>query len=141
MPLTRRHFTQLSAATLAAARLTPGALAQSTPDRRIGYAVVGCGRIADHFLRGTAQSAHSRITALVSGHRDKAERIAAQYNVPTTSIYSYEDLSAAKPSLGQVAFLRRAPQLRHAELPPRRSAEGASSARSPWTSPPPSAAV
>ena len=104
MPLTRRHFTQLSAATLAVTRLTPSALAQSTPDRRIGYAVIGLGRIADHFLRGAAQSAQSRITALVSGHRDKAERIAAQYNVPTTSIYSYEDFDriVANPAVDAV---------------------------------------
>ena len=93
MPISRRHFTQLSASVLAAARFSPQALAQTQPapanpqDRRIGYAVIGLGRIADHFMAGTAQSSQSRITALVSGHRDKALRIAAQYNVPTASIY------------------------------------------------------
>ncbi len=75
-----------------------------TGDRRIGYAVIGLGSIANHFLRGTAQSDHSRITALVSGHRDKALAIAAQYNVPTTSIYSYEDFDriAANPAVDAV---------------------------------------
>ncbi len=107
MPLTRRHFTQLSAAALAAARLSPQSLAQTLPpstDRRIGYAVIGLGSIANHFLRGTAQSSQSKITALVSGHRDKALAIAAQYNVPTASIYSYEDFDSivANPTVDAV---------------------------------------
>jgi predicted dehydrogenase len=105
MPLTRRDFARMSALGLAA-RWTPPSLAQpaAAEPRRIGYAVIGLGRIATHFLAGTAASEHSRITALVSGHRDKAERIAAQYNVPTSSIYSYEDFDriAANPAVDAV---------------------------------------
>jgi predicted dehydrogenase len=87
-----------------AAHYLPSALAQEAAPRRIGYAVIGLGRIATHFLAGTAQSEHSKITALVSGHRDKAERIAAQSNVPTTSIYDYEnfDSIAANPAVDAV---------------------------------------
>jgi predicted dehydrogenase len=101
MPISRRRFTQLSASAFASS-----CFAQTPPasGRRIGYAVIGLGRIAAHFLAGTTQSEHSRITALVSGHRDKAERIAAQYNVPTNSIYSYEDFDriAANPAVDAV---------------------------------------
>ena len=106
MPSSRRDFTKLTALGLASHYL-PSTLAQSpSPEspRRVGYAVIGLGRIADHFLAGTRISEHSRITALVSGHRDKAERIAAQYNVPTTSIYDYQnfDSIAANPAVDAV---------------------------------------
>ena len=59
--------------------------------KKIGYAVIGLGRIAGHFMPGTRSTTNSQITALVSGHRDKAERIAAEYNVPASSIYNYEN--------------------------------------------------
>src|SRR5262249_21359217 len=37
---------------------------------------------------------NARLTGLVSGHRDKAEKMAAEYGVPTKSIYSYENYDA-----------------------------------------------
>jgi predicted dehydrogenase len=105
MPPSRRDFAKLTALGLAA-HYFPNSIAQTqTPEnRRIGYAVIGLGRIATHFLAGAAQSEHSKITALVSGHRDKAERIAAQYSVPTASIYDYEnfDSIAANPAVDAV---------------------------------------
>ena len=117
MPSTRRDFTKLTALGLAS-RYLPRTLAQSpspeTP-RRIGYAVIGLGRIADHFLRGVAISSQSRITALVSGHRDKALRIAAQYNVPTTSIYSYEDFDRIAANSAVDAVYVALPNSMHAE--------------------------
>jgi predicted dehydrogenase len=59
-------------------------------ERKIGYAVIGLGVISmEHFMPAVKMSQHSRITGIVSGHRDKAERIAAQYGVPSGSIYSY----------------------------------------------------
>jgi predicted dehydrogenase len=116
MPLSRRNFARMSAFGLAA-RWIPHALSQpaDAPPRRIGYAVIGLGRIARHFLAGTAASSQSKITALVSGHRDKAERIAAQYGVPTTSIYSYEDFDriAANPAVDAVYIAL--PNSMHAE--------------------------
>src|ERR1700745_3968566 len=90
MIVSRREFSKLGALGLAAQAL-PTVRAQAQSERKIGYCVIGLGRIADHFTRGVAQGSTSKITGLVSGHRDKAERIAAQYGVPTSSIYSYED--------------------------------------------------
>ena len=37
-------------------------------------------------------SQYAQVTALVSGHRDKAEKYAAEYNVPTKNIYDYKNL-------------------------------------------------
>lgn len=90
MNLSRREFSRLGAMGLAA-RILPEGFAQAS-NRKIGYCVIGIGRIADHFLRGVQQSSYSKITGFVSGHRDKAERFAAQYGVPKDSIYSYEDM-------------------------------------------------
>ena len=54
MNLSRRDFTRLSALGLAAQlapQLTRNLSAQSG-DRKIGYCIIGLGRIADHFMRG-----------------------------------------------------------------------------------------
>jgi predicted dehydrogenase len=106
MPLTRREFTRLGSLTFAAG-VTDALRAQTLPagaPRKTGYAVIGLGRIAAHFMPGALLTTNSAITALVSGHRDKAERIAAQYGVPTSSIYNYDNFDeiAHNPSVDAV---------------------------------------
>lgn len=44
-----------------------------------------------HFMPACKQSRKSKITALVSGHREKAEKMAAEYGVPAKNIYSYDN--------------------------------------------------
>jgi predicted dehydrogenase len=81
----RRAFTKLSALTLAATQL------HAQESQRIGYAPVGLGDISEIFMRAVQNSQHSRITGLVTGHpREKGQKYAAQYNVPQSSIYTYE---------------------------------------------------
>src|SRR5215467_12972130 len=92
MGLSRREFSRLGAMGLAARMLPSVGMAAQGGERKIGYCVIGLGTIADHFMRGILVSSNSKISGLVSGHRDKAERIATQYGVPTSSIYSYEDM-------------------------------------------------
>jgi predicted dehydrogenase len=89
----------------------------STPstDRKIGYAVIGLGQIAGHFLPGVGLTTNSRITALVSGHREKAERIAAQYDVPTNSIYNYENFDEIAHNPAVDAVYVALPNSMHAE--------------------------
>jgi predicted dehydrogenase len=53
-----------------------------------GYAVVGLGRIAEHFLKGIQDSPFVRATALVSGDANKAGKLAKQFDVPFTCGYS-----------------------------------------------------
>jgi predicted dehydrogenase len=89
MNITRRDFSRLGVLGLAS-HWMPSLRAQTT-QKKIGYAVIGLGRIAGHFMPGTRSTTNSQITALVSGHRDKAEKIAAEYNIPASSIYSYEN--------------------------------------------------
>jgi predicted dehydrogenase len=60
---------------------------------KIGYCIVGLGRISmGQFMPGVKAAARrSKITALVSGHPDKAARVAAQYGVSRNAIYNYQN--------------------------------------------------
>jgi predicted dehydrogenase len=115
MRISRREFSQLGAMGLAA-RMVPsvGFVAQGG-ERKVGYCVIGLGRIADHFMRGVAQGSSSKITGLVSGHQDKAERIAAQYGVPTSSIYSYEEMDRFRENKTIDAVYVALPNSMHSE--------------------------
>jgi predicted dehydrogenase len=118
MSFSRREFVKLGAVGLAAHSVPGGMLLRGVPqsgDRRIGYAVIGLGRIATHFLDGAKMSARSKVTALVSGHRDKAERIASQYGVPKESIYSYEDFDRIAANRAVDAVYVALPNSMHAE--------------------------
>ena len=112
MWVSRREFGRLGAMGLAA-RMVPGAALAG--GRKVGYAVIGLGTIADHFMRGVRTSENSQITGLVSGHRDKAERIAAQYGVPTSSIYSYENMDRFRENKAIDAAYVALPNSMHAE--------------------------
>lgn len=114
MIVSRREFSKLGAMSLAASAL-PIVRAEAEVERKIGYCVIGLGRIADHFMRGVAQGSSSKITGLVSGHRDKAERIAAQYGVPGSSIYSYEDMDRFRENKAIDAVYVALPNSMHAE--------------------------
>ncbi len=110
MALNRRHFVRLAAASAATSYLR----AQSQP-QTIGYCVVGLGRIAGHYLEGSRSSKYTRITGLVSGHRDKAERIAKLYGVPPNSIYSYDNYDAMASNKAIDAVIVCLPNSMHAE--------------------------
>ena len=113
MHITRRDFAKLSALSLAA-RFAPRLNAER-PSRKTGYAVIGLGRIASHFMPGVLNTTNSRITALVSGHREKAERIAAEYGVPPSSIYSYENFDEIAHNPAVDAVYVGLPNSMHAE--------------------------
>jgi predicted dehydrogenase len=117
MNLSRREFTRLSALSLAA-HLAPslGAQTPTQPsDRKVGYAIIGLGRIADHFMRAIQNTSNSKITALVSGHPDKAARIAEQYGVPKSSIYNYENMDSFRDNHEVDAVYVALPNSMHAE--------------------------
>ncbi len=118
MPLSRRNFAKLSALAAASA-LTPRALrasSQGAGSKKIGYCIVGLGRISvDHFMPGLLQSEHGTVTALVSGHDDKAAKLAAQYNVPKSSIYSYEEYDKIRDNPAIDAVYIGLPNSMHAE--------------------------
>jgi hypothetical protein len=62
------------------------------PDQRVGYAIVGLGHLAlDEVLPAFGQCKHSRVTALVSGHPEKAAAVARQYGIDPRNIYNYRN--------------------------------------------------
>jgi predicted dehydrogenase len=124
MGISRREFSRLGAMGLAAQMLPSVGAAAQGGERKIGYCVIGLGVIADHFMRGVQQSSNSRITGLVSGHRDKAERIAAQYGVPKSSIYSYEDMDKFRDNKTIDAVYVALPNSMHAEYTVRSAKAG-----------------
>ena len=83
---------------------------------KIGYCIVGLGRISmQHFMPAVKMSNKSRVTALVSGHRDKAERMAAEYGVPSSNIYNYENYDEIGKNPNIDAVYIALPNSMHAE--------------------------
>jgi predicted dehydrogenase len=114
MNLTRREMARLVAAG-SLMRFAP-AVRAADDDRRIGYAIIGLGRISvDHFMPAVKMSRHARITGIVSGHRDKAEKIAAEYGVAAGSIYSYDNCDRMADNKDIDAVYVALPNNMHAE--------------------------
>jgi predicted dehydrogenase len=111
MKLTRREL---------GAIVTAGATSQLAnafeQDRTIGYCMVGLGRISmQHFMPALKSSKMGRLTALVSGHRDKAEKMAAEYGLPVKNIYSYDNYDAIIGNKDIDAVYIALPNSMHAE--------------------------
>src|ERR1700761_998614 len=67
------------------------------PDQRVGFAVVGLGRLAvNQIIPAFGAAKNARIVALVSGSPDKANALAAQYGVKPSNVYSYENFDKIK---------------------------------------------
>lgn len=114
MKTTRREFARM-AALASGAGLLPG-IPLFAAERKIGYCIVGLGRISmGHFMPAIKMSSKAKVTALVSGHRDKAERMAAEYGVPSGSIYNYEDYDAIAKNPEIDAVYIALPNSMHAE--------------------------
>src|SRR6188472_3438892 len=93
--LTRRGFLQQAGASLIASPVAAGAAsAQRVPDppgRKLGWAVVGLGSLSiNQILPAFAKCEASKVTALVSGHPDKARKLAARYGVAEKNIHTYD---------------------------------------------------
>lgn len=62
------------------------------PEQRVGFAVVGLGRLAtEEILPAFAQSKKAKCVALVSGSPDKLRLVAQQHGVKPEACYSYDD--------------------------------------------------
>src|SRR5277367_6867851 len=114
MNFTRRNFHRF-AGMAAVSPFLPAAFGQSA-DRRIGWCIIALGRISmDHFMPAVKMSQKGKIVALVSGHRDKAEKQAAIYGVPASAIYSYENMDAIRDNKAIDAVYVALPNSMHAE--------------------------
>ena len=115
MSLNRRTF----ARSLAAGVLLPSlpALGQGqSSGRKLRYCIVGLGRISiNHFMQGCKLSQHSEVVAFVSGHREKADKLAGDYNVPAKNIYSYANYDEIAHNSDIDAVYIALPNSMHAE--------------------------
>ncbi len=65
------------------------------PAKRVGFAVVGLGRLSvEQILPAFGSAKHCRPTALVSGDAGKANALAAQYGIP--KVFTYEQFEQLK---------------------------------------------
>jgi predicted dehydrogenase len=115
--LTRREFNRM-AAWSATVPLVRRLFAQETQhlENSVGYAVVGIGRISSNqFMPGLKSATQCHLAGLVSGHREKAEKVAAKYGVPAENIYSYENFDSIRDNKKIVAVYIALPNGMHAE--------------------------
>jgi predicted dehydrogenase len=102
--LTRRRFLEKAGQGLAAASalgsMATRAFAQQVPEppgRKLGWAIVGLGNLAiNQILPAFAKCEKSKVVALVSGHPDKAAKLAARYGVSPKAIYNYQNYDTLK---------------------------------------------
>ncbi|MBD2304564.1 Gfo/Idh/MocA family oxidoreductase [Chroococcidiopsis sp. FACHB-1243] len=66
-------------------------------EKKLGWAVVGLGKFAtQQIIPSFSQCKQSKLVALVSGDRAKAENYARQYNVNPKNIYNYENYDSIR---------------------------------------------
>ena len=103
--ITRRGFISragggLLAANLAGTLLKVEALAQRVPDppgKKLGWGIVGLGSLAiNQILPAFARCEKSKVVAFVSGHPDKANKLALRYGVDAKNIYNYQNYDSIK---------------------------------------------
>lgn len=67
------------------------------PGKKVGFAIVGLGELAlSQILPAFRDANHCRPVALVSGHADKANAVAAAYQIDPKAIYSYDNYDSIK---------------------------------------------
>ena len=92
------------------------ALASGAETRKIRYCAVGLGRISlGHFMPGCRQAQNAEIVAVVTGHREKGEKAAADYNFSPNNIYSYENYDGIADNKNIDAMYIGLPNSMHAE--------------------------
>jgi glucose-fructose oxidoreductase len=82
----------------------------------VGFAVVGLGKLSlGQIIPGFRNCRSARLAALVSGHADKANRIAAEQKLPAGSVHSYADFDriVSDPKIEVVYIVL--PNFMHAE--------------------------
>jgi len=67
------------------------------PGKKLGWAIVGLGSLSIHqILPAFAKCEKSKVVAFVSGHPDKANKLALRYGVNPKNIYNYQTYDSIK---------------------------------------------
>jgi len=103
--LTRRNFMKKTGQGLLAAGafeslLKPASSQLHVPDppgKKLGWAIVGLGSLSiNQILPAFAKCEKSKVVAFVSGHPDKANKLALRYEVNNKNIYNYQNYDSIK---------------------------------------------
>jgi predicted dehydrogenase len=74
-----------------------GLVVPDPPGKKMGWAIVGLGNLSiNEILPAFAKCEKSKPVALVSGHPDKANKLAARYGVNPKNIYNYQNYDSIK---------------------------------------------
>ena len=100
----RRFLNRMGQGFVAANLVTPflkgaqlPASAPDPPGNKLGWAIVGLGNLSIHqILPAFAKCEKSKVTAFVSGHPDKANKLALRYGVDAKNIYNYDNYDSIK---------------------------------------------
>jgi predicted dehydrogenase len=102
----RRSFLQTTAAGLAAAAVARSSLAQAQNDavtaasasgKKVNFAVMGLGQLGlGQIIPAFKDAKIAKLTALVSGHPDKAKSTAEKFGVDPKNIYNYDNFDKIK---------------------------------------------
>jgi predicted dehydrogenase len=110
-----------------------GALAQgaaavpvpATGQKPIGFAAVGIGGISTAFMEAVSSSPNIKLAGLVTGHPDtKGVQFSQMYNIPKSSVYTYETFDQIKDNPDIDALYIGLPNSMHCEYTVRGAAAG-----------------
>ena len=74
-----------------------GLVVPEPPGKKMGWAIVGLGSLSIHqILPAFAKCEKSKPVALVSGHPDKANKLALRYGINPKNIYNYQNYDSIK---------------------------------------------
>ena len=95
------------------------------PGERIGYAIIGLGRISvEEALPAFGEARGSKPVALVSGSPEKAREVARRHGIPPEAVYSYEELEKLRDNPAVQAVYIGLPNAQHREYTERCAAIG-----------------
>src|SRR5882762_8736950 len=103
--ITRRGFMTKVGGGLVLANVAGGLLKKAeaqlvvpdAPGKKLGWAIVGLGSLSiNQILPAFSQCEKSKVVALVSGHPDKANKLALRYGVSPKNIYNYQNYDSIK---------------------------------------------
>jgi predicted dehydrogenase len=78
-------------------RVPPPPPAPMPPGKRVGFAIVGLGRLSlEELLPAFGETKKARLVALMSGTPDKARLVAEQYGIGADAIYGYDEWDRLK---------------------------------------------
>jgi len=104
--VTRRRFLRSIGQGIVAANLgglpvgesaVPRLVVSDAPGKKLGWAIVALGSLSiNQILPAFAKCEKSKMVAFVSGHPDKANRLAARYGVNPKNIYNYQNYDSIR---------------------------------------------